>query len=123
MMTSIVRTIFGIIMLHFFSTTHIMGATDDQTLLLAAIALAFILLGAGCELVGGFWGVVNWEEPLLAYKSVRFGIFTLAFGLIGNLLQGLTGYGISYVAWVTGAVVPALFLIAAIHFQVKHINI
>ncbi len=123
MPAGIVRIIFGIYMLYLYSTMHVRGMIPDDQLVFACITFGVHAVCSLCELVGGFWGVINWDEPLLAYKSIRFGIVTLALGLIGNALQYWIGFGVSYVAWITGAAAPALFLIAAVWFWTHRMSI
>ncbi len=119
MLTAIVRAIFGIGMMNFFVTAKSLGFDNPTAMTLAKIALWLILLCAVAELVGGFVGALNWEEPLGTRKCVAWGAVMLGLGLAGNLVQALTGYGVSYVAWATGAAAPGLFLLAAVRFRVK----
>lgn len=116
MLISLVRFFFGFMMINFFSAARNMGAAEKETLTLAGVAFGAILLCAVAELISGFVGALNWEEPLHAVRCVVWGAVSLLLGLVGNILQGLTGYGISFVAWTTGCVVPLLFLAAALHF-------
>lgn len=119
MLISLVRLIFGFMMINFFATASNMGAVEKGTLTVAGIAFGLILLCAAAELVSGFIGALNWEEPLRAGRCVVWGTVCLFLGLAGNLVQGLTGYGISLVAWTTGFIVPLLFLAAALHFRYR----
>lgn len=119
MLTSLIRFIMGLTMFNFYVSARNMGGFDDKTIRYAAITLGVLTLCALAELISGFIGSLNWDEPLLAYRCVRWGIISLGLGLAGNLLQGLLGYGVSYVAWTTGAVIPALYAAAALRFQRK----
>lgn len=119
MLVSLVRFFFGLMMFNFFSTTLTFGAVTKEQVRLASIAMLLIVLGCLADLIAGFVGMLNWEEPLKAKDCARWGAAALLLGLAGNILQGITGYGISLVAWITGAVIPGLFLCAAVHFAVK----
>ena len=116
MLSSLVRFFFGIMMINFFTTARSFGAADPAMLRGAGLAFALLLLGAVAELICGFQGAVNWEEPLKAGRCAAWGGAALLLGLLGNGAQALTSYGVSYVAWITGAAVPAFFLAAALHF-------
>lgn len=120
MLTSLVRLIFGIMMINFYATANTFGAVRSDTLRAAGITLLLLVLSAGAELAGGFVGALNWEEPLRSGKCVAWGAAILGLGLAGNAMQAITGYGISYVAWLTGAVVPAVYLLAAVQFYLSY---
>ncbi len=116
MLSSVTRFFFGLSMLNVYTTTYTFGAVA-KTQLSAAVATIVIHIGCAlAELIGGFIGALNWEEPLLSHKCIRWGVAALALGLLGNLMQHIIEYGVSYVAWITGAAVPGLFLIAAVIF-------
>ncbi len=114
MLSSIVQVIFGIMMINLFVTAYSFSA--DRTLLVVPpIAFGLVLLCAISEMIGGFVGVLNWEEPLRSGRNVVWGAVSLVLGLAGNIMQYLAGYEV-IVAWVTGGVVPLIFLIAATIF-------
>ena len=119
MLTSLARFFFGFAMINLFATARNMGTSDPQTLKTAGAAFAVLLLGAVTDLICGFVGALNWEEPLHAVRCSAWGAAALLLGVAGNLFQSLTGYGVSPVAWTTGAVMPAVFLAAALHFTLK----
>ena len=119
MLAALVRVFFGLMMINFFATARTFGAADPGLLRRAGITLLLLILCAIAELVGGFVGALNWEEPLNAKKCVVWGCVSLALGLAGNLMQALTGYGVSYVAWITGVAAPLIYLIAALRFSLR----
>lgn len=119
MLAALVRVFFGLMMINFFATARTFGAAEPGLMRRAGITLLLLLLCAGAELVGGFVGALNWEEPLNAGKCVAWGGAALALGLAGNLMQAVTGYGVSYVAWITGVGAPLLYLIAALRFRLR----
>ena len=122
MLMAIVRLVFGIMMINFFSTALTFGAVGKDLMRLAGATAWVLILHSLLLAVCGFLGAVNWEEPMAAGKCAVWGAVTLILGLAGNVMQAMTGYGVSYVAWTTGALVPALFLIAALHFA-RHAKI
>ena len=111
-LTSLVRLVFGLGMINIFVTARSFGG-EQEALTLALIAFLLILCCAVCEMICGFHGALNWEEPLRAGRTFAWGCAALALGLLGNGVQRATGYGVSIVAWSTGVIVPALFLLAA----------
>ena len=116
MLSSLVRLFFAIMMINFFATAKTFGAVDASMLRYAGLALAFSIACAACELTGGFVGALNWEEPLHAGRCVAWALAALFTGLAGNWMQALSGYGISYVAWITGCGIPLLYFAASLHF-------
>ena len=119
MLASLVRLFFGFMMINFFATALTMGAVEKQNMKLAVAAIVLIVLSFFMELVSGFTGVLHWNEPLRAGRCTVWGLATLLVGLAGNLMQGITGYGISYVAWITGIAAPGLYTLAALYFYLR----
>ena len=119
MLVSLVRFFFGVSMFNFYATARTFGSADKELLRLAGINLGLLAACAVAELVCGFQGALNWEEPLNAPKCIRWGVAALALGLAGNLMQAYIGYGVSYVAWITGVAAPLLYLAAAVAFAKK----
>ena len=116
MLSSLVRLFFAIMMINFFATAKTFGAAENSMLHYAGWSFACSIACAAAELTGGFVGALNWEEPLHAGKCVIWGLAALLAGLLANWMQKLSGYGISYVAWITGCAVPLIFLTAGLHF-------
>jgi len=115
-LTSLARFFFGFMMINFFATAKTFGAVEPEMMRRALLALLLVLICAGAEMVCGFQGALNWAEPLLAGRCVRWGVAAVLSGLAGNGLQWLTGYGVSFVAWTTGVVMPGAYLLAAVLF-------
>ena len=114
-LTSLVRFFFGLGMINIFVTARSYGG-DNAQLTLAVTAFLLILCCAVCEIICGFTGALNWEEPLRAGRCLGWSCAALLLGLAGNGVQRATGYGVSLVAWSTGVVVPALSALAALWF-------
>ena len=119
MLSSLVRLFFAVMMINFFATAKTFGAVDVSMLRYAGLALAFSIACFTAELAGGFVGALNWEEPLHAGKCIAWALAALVTGLAGNWMQALSGYGISYVAWITGCAVPLLYLAASLRFLIS----
>ena len=119
MLNGLVRLVFGIMMVNFFSTAITFGAIEKETMRLAQLTAAVLCVGALADVICGFIGAVRWDEPLLAGSTSRWGLAALALGIAGNILQAGTGYGLSYVTWTTGLVIPALFLTACLSFLLR----
>ena len=116
MLTSFVRFFFGITMINFYTTASTFGAVEKETLRMAGLTLALVLACAAAELICGFVGALNWEEPLRAGKCFGWGLAALLLGLAGNGMQALLGYGVSEVAWATGCIAPLVYLAASLRF-------
>ena len=119
MITGILRLFFGFMMLNLYTTSASFGKKGDPMIRLAGITFFVCVLSFAADLVCGFLGALNWEEPLRAKTCVIWGASALTLGLCGNILQILLRYGVSYVAWITGLIMPLLFLIAAIRFHTR----
>lgn len=122
MLSGLVRIVFGIMMINYFSTLLTFQRMNEQQLLFIRFAnatVAVLLLGGIAQVICGFKGAMNWEEPLRARSCALWGGVTLALGLIGNIMQIVTGYGASYVTWITGLIVPGLFFAAALIFALR----
>ena len=117
MLTALVRAFFGIMMINLFAMAKNMGTSDPSTVRMAGIAFGLLMAGAAADLICGFVGALNWEEPLLAGRCIAWGTVALLLGLAGNFAQSFTGYGVSYVAWTTGLIIPLAYLISAVHFK------
>ena len=115
-LTAFVRVAFGLMMMNFYATSATFGAVDRKTLYVAGFTLVLLLASGAAELACGFVGALNWEEPLHAGKCLSWGGAAVLFGLAGNGMQAVLGYGISYVAWITGLLVPGIYFVAALRF-------
>ena len=116
MLTALVRLVFGIMMINFYSTALTFGAVTRELIRMAGVTAWTLILHALTLLVCGFLGALNWEEPMAARRCAVWGCVCLCLGLLGNGLQAITGYGVSYVAWITGVIAPGLFLRASVRF-------
>ena len=122
MLSGLVRIVFGFMMINYFSTVLTFQKMDAQQLAFIRFAnatAAVPLLGGIAQEICGFKGAMNWEEPLRAKNCAVWGGGTLLLCLIGNAMQIITGYGASYVTWITGLLVPGLFFAAALIFALK----
>ena len=114
--SSMVRFFFGMMFCNFATLSLVMGSITKQRARLFNVTSILIFAGAALEMVVGIIGTLNCEEPSGAKRCIGWGIATLIWTTVCNFLQIYLGYGASYVAWITGAGVPGLFLLGAILF-------
>ena len=119
MLGGLVRIVFGFMLINYFSTLLSFGVVGEEQIRFANLTFTVLLLSGIAELICGFMGALNWEEPLRAGSCAVWGGGTLLLGLIGNVLQIGTGYGASFVTWTTGLLVPGLFFAAALIFALR----
>jgi hypothetical protein len=119
MLGGLVRIVFGFMMLNYFSTALSFGIGGERMIRFANLTFAVLLMSGIGELICGFKGAMNWEEPLRAKSCAAWGGGTLLLCLAGNFMQIGTGYGASFVTWTTGLLVPGLFFAAALVFALK----
>ena len=79
MPASLLRFFFGLSMFNFFTSALSFGALKKTDLALPGAALAVIALSCLAELVTGFLGVLNWEEPKRAGRCTVWGFVTLGW--------------------------------------------
>ena len=115
---AMVRLIFGFMMINFFSNSITYEVVSPEILRIAIFAIVFVMLNVVAELIGGFVGAVNWEEPDRAPVCFIWGVISLALGIAANVLQILCGYGASVYAWALSVGVPALYTVAALIFLI-----
>ena len=119
MLGGLVRIVFGFMLINYFSTLLSFGVVGEEQIRFANLTFTVLLLGGVAQLICGFKGAMNWEEPLRAKACAVWGGATLGLGLIGNAMQIITGYGASFVTWTTGLLVPGLFFAAALIFALR----
>lgn len=115
---AMVRMIFGFMMIHFFSTSVTYEVVTPEILRIAIFAIVFVMLNMVTQLIAGFVGAANWEEPDRALPCFIWGVISLVFGIVANVLQICCDYPTSIYAWVTGVGIPALYTIAALVFLI-----
>lgn len=113
-----VRLIFGFMMINFFTASITYEVVSPETLRTAIWAIIFVMLNVIAQLVSGFVGAANWEEPERAPVCFICGVVSLVLGVVANLLQIRCGYGASLYTWILGVGVPALYTVAALNFWI-----
>lgn len=116
--SALVRAFFAFTCLNFFASAMNLRLFDAAHILLYRAAIASAILGGVLELIAGFLGALYCEEPLLAHRCIIWGAAALALGIAANVMQIIVGYGASIYVWLSGAVIPAVYIIGAV--QLKH---
>ena len=113
---SIIRAFMGITFSSFFATTismwKISGSGDPRP---AIVTMVLIYTGALTELIASIVGMVHCEEPSHSKPCIYWGIAACVLCFAANLMQYIVGYGVSSVVFVTGFVLPALYLFGAVY--------
>ncbi len=113
-----VRLIFGFTMINFFSSSITLGQTTPEIMQRAVIAIVMIMVSVLIQLIAGFIGAINWEEPTNAFHCVLWGAVSLILCLVANILQMRADYPVSIYVWVLGVAVAALYTVAALNFWI-----
>lgn len=112
---SIIRAFMGITFSSFFATTismwKISGSGDPRP---AVAAMILIYAGALVALISSIIGMVNCEEPSHSKPCIYWGAATCVVCFAANIMQYIVGYGVSSVVFITGFVLPVLYLFGAI---------
>lgn len=112
---SIIRAFMGITFSSFFATVismwKINGSGDPR---LAIATMVLIYTGALVALIASIVGMVNCEEPSHSKPCIYWGIASCAVCFAANIMQYIVGYGVSSVVFVTGFVLPAIYLFGAV---------
>lgn len=95
---------------------------NDKGSSLYGAACIFLFLSCLLEFVAGLVGIINSEESKYGLRCSIWGGITLATALAANILQIECGYGTSIYTWLTGAVTPALFIIAFFTSYIVWVN-
>ena len=113
---SIIRAFMGITFSGFFATTistwRISKVGDPRP---ALAAMILIFTGALIALIASIVGMVHCEEPSHSKPCIYWGILCCAVCFAANIMQYIVGYGVSSVVFITGFVLPALYLLGAVY--------
>ena len=115
--TGILMIIFGalalvlaIIAIAGISLLAAMGASSG----LLTVSCILMLVGAVAELVAGIIGVKNWNKLEKAGTCITWGIIVIALAVISNVLEVIGGGKFNVLSFVTGLVIPVLYLIGGL---------
>ena len=111
---ALIRAIFAFTCLNFFSSALNLRLFDALHTSFYRSALTCAFTGCVLELIAGFFGALYCEEPLLAHRCIVWGAGALLLGLAANVLQIIVGYGASVYVWLSGVVVPAVYVFGAV---------
>ena len=80
------------------------------------IALCVLIVSAIIDLVAGFIGKNNWNNPAKATTMIILGVLSAVLSLIGNIMFS-SEEGTQILSYIIGLLIPALYVIGA--FQLK----
>lgn len=106
--------ILGIIAVLAASAASALFGAEANALFIASI---FMLVSSVISLIAGILGVANAKRPEKAMICIVFGILTVLFSLLGNVITVANGGEFNVAGLITGLVLPVLYLIGA--FQSK----
>jgi len=111
---SIVRAFMGLTFANFYATVisswKVTGNGDARP---AMAAMILIYTGCLVSLIASIVGMVHCEEPSYCKPCIYWGIATCLICFSANIMQYVVGYGVSSVVFLTGFVLPALYLAGA----------
>ena len=111
---SFVRFFFGFTFMNFFSRAVLMNVIDKKDIWMYWCVFGIIALSALLELVAGIVGIMSCEEPQFAKKCIIWGVVILVLGTLGNVLEILARYEVIFIVWLTGTILPFIYLAGAI---------
>lgn len=117
---ALTRAFFCITYLNFFAMGVNLRAFGTAQIVVFKLGAALGLVGCAFELVCGFLGALYCEEPLLVHKCIVWGAITLTLAVAANILQIVAGYGASVYVWLSGAAVPAVYILFAHQLKQSH---
>lgn len=117
--SALVRAFFAFTCLNFFASAMNLRLFDAAHVWLYRTAIITAISGGVLELVSGFFGALYCEEPLLAHRCIGWGTAALALGLAANLMQIIVGYGASIYVWLSGVIIPAIYILGAVRLKAR----
>ena len=78
------------------------------------LASALILASAVFQLIAGIMGVKNCDKPEKAQSCLVMGVIVAILSVAGNIISNVLGSDFNIISYVTGLVIPVLYIIGAI---------
>lgn len=78
------------------------------------LALVVTLVGGVCQLIAGILGVKHCQSSKGSKKCITWGIVVVAFSILSTILNLVNGDGFDAVSFVTGLIVPGLYIYGAV---------
>ncbi len=92
------------------------GTTTGTVSAVLWVAAIFIVIASVVEIVAGFKGKNNWNNPTKAQTLLGLGIACAVLSLIGNIMFA-SDSGVSIVSILTGLILPVLYIIGTIQLK------
>lgn len=80
------------------------------------IGVAVLVISAVIEIIAGFKGKKNWNNPAEAKNLMILGIVCAVVSVIGNILYA-SGSTVSIISIFTGLVIPVLYIIGTVQLK------
>ena len=78
------------------------------------LASALILVSAVFQLIAGIMGVKNCDKPEKAQSCMVIGVIVAILSVAGNVISSVLGSSFNITSYVTGLVIPVLYIIGAV---------
>ena len=78
------------------------------------LASALILVSAVFQLIAGIMGVKNCDKPEKAQSCLVMGVIVAILSVAGNVTSSVLGSSFNITSYVTGLVIPVLYIIGAV---------
>lgn len=78
------------------------------------LASALILASAVFQLIAGIMGVKNCDKPEKAQSCLVMGVIVAILSVAGNVTSSVLGSSFNITSYVTGLVIPVLYIIGAV---------
>lgn len=110
MFSSMTRFVFGLVFVSFYANYSIFTRGNRGLAGYAFVIFLLLILSCILELIAGIIGVINWNEPYAYRKCIIWGAVAFIAASLSSVFQIFIGYGASIITWLTGFIIPLLFL-------------
>ena len=92
------------------------GASMGTVTGLLWVAAIVSVISAVVEIIAGFKGKKNWDNPSAAQNLMIWGIITAVLSVIGNIMFATSGASV-VISVITGLVIPVLYIIGTVQLK------
>lgn len=78
------------------------------------LASALILASAVFQLIAGIMGVKNCDKAEKAQSCLIMGILVAVLSVVGNIISNVLGSSFNITNYITGLIIPALYIVGAV---------
>jgi heme/copper-type cytochrome/quinol oxidase subunit 3 len=122
---SVLSVLFAGVLTAAVNTPEAQQAVNDQgvsisTTTISAIvwvAVIILVISSVIEIIAGVKGKKNWNNPAAAQTLIIFGIVCAVLSVLGNVLFASGGAGSQIISYITGLVLPVLYIIGAVQLK------